>query len=81
MNIQYSKPAVKALNRMDKSTQQRLRNGIEGLLEIPPKGDIKAIQGSEGQFRLRVGSYRIIYRILAETISIEVVKPRGDAYK
>ena len=41
MKIYYAKAAVKAINSMDKPTKQRIREGILGLLETPPKGDIK----------------------------------------
>ena len=63
MRIEYSKDAAKALQRMEKSLRLRMRDAIEGLTETPPKGDIKPIQGyKDGRYRLRVGSYRIIYR-------------------
>ena len=44
--------------------------------------DIKKLQG-EPYFRLRVGQWRIIFDRDNEVkiISIEKIKPRGDAYK
>ena len=44
--------------------------------------DIKKLQG-EPYFRLRVGQWRIIFDKDDEVkiISIEKIKPRGDAYK
>ena len=64
MKIELTKTAAKALNSYDKPTKARIRAGIEGLTEKPPKGDIKPLEGrSDGLLRLRVGSYRIIYRI------------------
>nr|AGS52018.1 hypothetical protein [uncultured bacterium contig00006] len=41
MNITYSKPAHKALERMDAPTRQRIRQGVNNI----PKGDIKPLQG------------------------------------
>lgn len=32
-------------------------------------------------YRLRIGTYRIIYEILNEEILINAVLPRGEAYK
>lgn len=46
--------------------------------------DIKKLQGEEEPYyRLRVGSWRIIYdrKDSVKIIAIEKIKPRGDAYK
>lgn len=65
MQIEYSKTAVKFINKMDRPTKQRIKAAIEGLTEQPPKGDIKTLQGyTDGRKRLRVGKYRIIYNYL-----------------
>lgn len=59
---------------------------IQGLTLTPPEGDIKVMQGySDGTKRLRVGSWRIIYRVDVEN-RIEVlliidIGNRGDIYK
>ena len=63
MRVEYSKTAAKALQRMDKVLRNRIRAGIEGLKCVPPKGDIKPMEGNPaGRYRLRVGGYRVIYR-------------------
>ena len=78
MNIQYSKQAVKAISGMDKPTKQRIKAGIEGI----PKGDIKPLQGSNALYRLRVGSWRIVFSYPdRNTVLIERIAPRGDVYK
>ncbi len=86
MNIFYSKVAVKMINAMDKPTKQRIRNGILGLVEVPPKGDIKNMQGIEGMYRLRIGKYRILYEYKKDdsdnmALYIVDVGSRGDIYK
>lgn len=43
MEIKYSKKAAKYINALDRPTKQRIKIGIEGLTEQPPKGDIKLI--------------------------------------
>ena len=86
MKIEYSKKAAKYINTLDRPTKQRIKTGIEGLTEQPPKGDIKLLQGySDGRKRLRVGKYRIIYNYLSdggvEILYITNVDSRGDIYK
>ncbi len=86
LQIEYSKTAVKFINKMDRPTKQRIKAAIEGLTEQPPKGDIKTLQGyTDGRKRLRVGKYRIIYNFLPngeiEILYIIDIDSRGDIYK
>lgn len=86
MKIEYSKKAAKYINTLDKPTKQRIKAGIEGLTEKPPKGDIKPLQGySDNRKRLRIGKYRIIYNYgnngEIEILYIMDVDSRGDIYK
>jgi mRNA interferase RelE/StbE len=54
--------AVKFLNKQGPATKKRLTDAIEKLLLVPPKGDVKKMQGGDaGLFRLRVGTYRMIF--------------------
>jgi len=82
MDVQYSRKALKFINAADRITQQRIKAGIDGLLEVPPKGDIKVMQGQPvGTYRLRVGKYRIVYEVISDTLRILDVGSRGDIYK
>lgn len=86
MITKYSKKALKFLAKQDKSTVSRIRQGIDGLTQSPPIGDIKVMQGySDSTMRLRVGTFRVIYRYDKEN-SIEIllildIGNRGDIYK
>lgn len=78
MNLMYSKAALKALQRIDKSTRARIISGIDGLLEVPPRGDIKAMQGNRDDFRLRI---RKLYHQEGGIVKIDDIGARGDIYK
>ena len=78
MEIQYAKSAAKSIGAMDKPTKQRIKKAIEEL----PEGDVKSLKGSDTLYRLRVGSWRIVFSHPAkETILIVKIAPRGDVYK
>lgn len=85
MKIKYSKDALKFLSKLDKKSVMRIRDAIEGLSSTPPIGDIKPMQGyNDERKRLRVGSWRIIYRLEKEEVEIIFVIDignRGDIYK
>ena len=86
MVIKYSKDSLKFLSKLDSKSIDRIRTAIHGLTQTPPKGDIKAMQGySDNRKRLRVGSWRVIYRYGVEN-EIEIlfildIGNRGDIYK
>ncbi len=82
MDVQFSRKALKFLHAADRITKQRIQESVNGLLEVPPKGDIKAMQGQPpGTFRLRVGKYRIIYEVVSGALHILNIGSRGDIYK
>lgn len=86
MVIRYSKDALKFLNKLDRKSVMRIRAAIQDLTLIPPKGDIKLMQGySDDRKRLRVGSWRILYRYGVENeidiLFIIDIGNRGDIYK
>ena len=86
MVIKYSKDALKFLSKLDAKSVNRIRTAIQGLTLTPPVGDIKVMQGYiDSRKRLRVGSWRIIYKYGAEN-EIEIlfvidIGNRGDIYK
>jgi mRNA interferase RelE/StbE len=60
--IELRPAALRALKRIDHQDRDRIRGAIALLGEDPRPPGAKALQGRPG-FRVRVGSYRIIYTI------------------
>lgn len=58
--ILYEKAVVKFLKKQPEEQQRRIMEAIHAL---PERGDIKQLKGHAELFRLRVGSYRIIYTV------------------
>lgn len=86
MIVQYSKSSLKFLGKLDRKSVDRIREAIDGLTRTPPEGDIKPMQGyTDGRKRLRVGSWRVIYRVdtdnRVEVLLIIDIGNRGDIYK
>lgn len=77
MRIEYKKKAVKYINSSDGTTKQRLKNAIEKI----PFGDIKKLTGLENEYRLRIGDLRVLFTIENDVVTINDIKPRGQAYK
>ena len=84
---EIEKQASKYILKLDRPTQKRIIDGIDGL---PDNGDIKRLQGhKEKLYRLRIGDYRVIFKnentknehnedvILIRIITVDT---RGDVY-
>ena len=59
----YHKSALKFIVKQEKSIQKRIAEGLKGLLEVPPEGEIKSMKGYEELYRLRIGTFRILFNI------------------
>ena len=77
MRIEYKKKAVKYINSADSQTTKRLKAAIEKL----PFEDIKRLTGLENEYRLRVGDLRVLFTVENDIITVNDIRPRGQAYK
>ena len=77
--IVIEKTALKFISKQPPKEKNRIMQSIGNL----PNGDTIKMSGKYNLFRLRVGSYRIIYSIEADKLIIRVIEVgnRGDIYK
>lgn len=80
MTVLISNRARKYLERLNEPLKSRLFDSLRSLEKEPPTGDIKPLTGQD-MFRLRVGSYRILYKVQDNMIFVTNIAPRGQAYK
>lgn len=76
MEIIYSKDAIKFLKKQTKQTQDRILSAIEKI----PNGDIRKLKGRSG-YRLRVGTFRVLFDESGIIINIIDINNRGQIYK
>lgn len=78
--IVIDKPALKFLQKQSPDQRERL---LKAIYKLPELGDIKPMSGHENLYRLRVGTYRVIYTIENNILSVRVltIGNRGDVYK
>ncbi|MGL4338868.1 MAG: type II toxin-antitoxin system RelE family toxin [Rhodoglobus sp.] len=79
--IELRPAAVRSLKRIDPQDRDRIRGAIALLGEDPRPPGARALRGRFG-FRVRVGSYRIIYTIDDDVLVVAVVAlgHRRDVY-
>jgi len=65
--------ARRAIESLDLDTQERILTELEGLQANPFLGDVKRIKGKKDIYRLRSGRFRIYFRIILLSRSIEIL--------
>lgn len=77
------KAAQKFISRQPATQAKRLYIAINNLSENPFPPGYKKLEGRENEYRIRVGSMRILYAVEANIITIFIfeIGYRGDIYK
>jgi mRNA interferase RelE/StbE len=81
-NLVLKTPAIKFIKKQDKKLQMRILESLEGLKNVPPQGDIKKLKGEQGLFRLRIGTFWVLFFVDHDRklIIVEKIGNRGDIY-
>lgn len=80
--IEVRPAALRALKKLDRQDQARIRGAIALLAVEPRPPGAKALRGREG-LRIRIGNYRIIYTVENSRLLVVVVTlgHRRDVYE
>jgi mRNA interferase RelE/StbE len=81
--VTFTAAAAKSLDKFDKALLARIRAKVLGLAEVPrPPGSVK-LAGQTDLHRVRIGDYRIVYRIddAAQTVEVAIVAHRREVYR
>lgn len=80
--IEWKRAATKELKKLPKSVVLKVLQAVEQLSTEPFPHGARKLVGSEHTFRMREGSYRIVYNVVASTLTIEIirVRHRKDVY-
>jgi len=81
--IEWKKSALRELKRIDREFIPRIVAAVESLsIQSLPPG-VRKLQGSLQTYRIRVGNYRVIYKLYESRLIVEVVRVRHrkDVYR
>jgi mRNA interferase RelE/StbE len=68
--IEFTRAALKYFDRLRGSDLRRISEAIGRLEENPNPVSSRRISGSDGLLRIRVGDYRIVYRIEENSVVV-----------
>lgn len=77
--IEFKPRALKDLRAIEKDEARRVIERIK-VMENDLAGDVKRLTNFTPEYRLRVGSYRVLFEVEDEKVVIYRVRHRKDAY-
>ena len=81
--IEITRTAEKRLKKLPRQDQKRVVDAMLALSSEPWPRGARKLQGYKDVFRIRVGSYRILYSVEERKLIIIILKVghRGDIYQ
>lgn len=82
-DIEYHKDVLQIdIQKFDESIKMRIKTTIEEKLVNHPEIFGKPLRRSlKGYFKLRIGDYRVIFRITHKIVKIFVIQHRSEVYR
>ncbi len=81
--VTFARSARRELEDLPRSIAARILTRIEALAENPRPHGCKKLQGANQLWRIRVGEYRVVYKIdnKERMVDITVIRHRSEAYR
>lgn len=72
--VEFSKGAMKQFTKLSDELQKRIQKKIDELADNPRPNGVAKLKNGDNRYRIRVGTYRVLYNIFDEILSVTVVR-------
>lgn len=81
--ITYARSALKALRKLDREIARRILHAIDALAHDTRPAGCLQLSGGDGELRIRVGDYRIVYEVIDSELVVLVLRlgHRREVYR
>ena len=81
--VVFARSARKELQNLDPQVARRILKRIEALVGNPRPSGVAKLEGASDLWRIRVGDWRVVYRILDRERLVDViaVRHRREVYR
>jgi mRNA interferase RelE/StbE len=81
--VELTATALRQLEKLAPALQHRLTTAMSRLGVDPLPSGAKRLRGSDGLLRIRVGNYRILYRVIDDRLVVLVIRVghRREVYR
>jgi mRNA interferase RelE/StbE len=82
-SVVFARSARKELQNLDPQVARRILKQIEALVAHPRPSGVVKLEGATDLWRIRVGEWRVVYRISDRDRLVDVIaiRHRRDAYR
>ncbi len=81
--VVFARSARKELQNLDPQVARRILRQLEALVKNPRPSGVAKLEGASDLWRIRVGDWRVVYRILDRERLVDViaVRHRREVYR
>jgi mRNA interferase RelE/StbE len=81
--VVFARSARKELQNLDPQVARRILKQVEALVQDPRPSGVVKLEGAADLWRIRVGQWRVVYRISDRDRLVDViaVRHRSDVYR
>ncbi|HOC67862.1 MAG: mRNA interferase RelE [Candidatus Hydrogenedentes bacterium ADurb.Bin101] len=73
-SIEFSRRAARQIDELEATLRIRVIKKIEALSDNPRPLGVQKLVGSENDYRIRIGDYRVVYEIRDSVLVVIVIK-------
>jgi mRNA interferase RelE/StbE len=73
-SLAFTPAALRSLRKLPREIAVRIKAATEALCDDPRPHGVKALSGSPGWLRVRIGDYRVIYEVRDAELVIAVIQ-------
>lgn len=70
----FDKKVIKDLKQIDSVWQKKILDKMNEILVISPYDGKRLVGNMSNFYRIRVGDYRIIYEVIEDIVTVEIIK-------
>ena len=74
MKIEFGTKALKFISKLEKDSKERVFKRIRQLGNDPFPSDVKKLKGEKDVYRIRIGDFRVLYRVISKDDAILVFR-------
>lgn len=81
MEIAFTPAGWRDWRKLPKEIQQRLRGKVQAYSANPTQHAVKLTDSAIGEYRFRIGDYRVVFDISGSTLIVQAVGHRSNIYR